>query len=265
MDRINDPSAPNKRFLDEDLLAGIQGTILRALWATGVQEELVGIIEALGFTPNGADNTLVLQAVSIIGQRQQAWRAVGVVNWIVPAGVYRIRARVWGGGGGGGGAINGSSAAIGGSGGGYAEGVFSVTPGTLLAITTGAGGLGGAALGGNGGNGGYSSVGSLISATGGGGSAGASNGIQISGTGAQGSGVGGAINLTGLPGQVGIITGNTSLLLGGGGGAAPFFASLSGSANAGGNTAGLPGCGGGGASAAAAGGAGSAGLIMIEF
>jgi hypothetical protein len=186
-------------------------------------------------------------------------------TFTVPAGVTRIKVRVWGGGGGGGGALNNLCAAIGGSAGGYAEGTFSVTPGATYTVTIGGGGPAGATLGGNGSAGGTTGFGPLLSATGGGGGSGASSGVQTVGTGSLGTGTGGALNLTGLPGEVGFITGNTSLLMGGGGGASPFFAVLTGSVDGAGPSAANPGCGGGGASAAAAGGAGAAGLAIVEW
>jgi len=59
-------------------------------------------------------------------------------TFIVPANITKLRVRVLGAGGGGG---NNKS---GGGGGGYADGVFTVTPGTSYTVTVGVGGAGGA-------------------------------------------------------------------------------------------------------------------------
>lgn len=188
-------------------------------------------------------------------------------SWLCPSGITKAKRRVWGAGGGGGGALNTGCAAIGGSAGGYHEDIITVVPGTTYTVTVGAAGTAGASLGGNGGTGGSSSF-NGVGATGGGGGGGASAGIQTVGTGAVGVGSGGsstALNLSGLPGTVGIVTGNVSLLMGGGGGPAPFFSALTGAVQGGGPAGSQPGAGGGGASAAAAGGAGAAGLVIVEW
>ncbi|CAM5577287.1 hypothetical protein MAUB1S_09712 [Mycolicibacterium aubagnense] len=75
----------------------------------------------------------------------------GTSNWTVPAGVTAIDVELWGAGGGGGYNIyaydnaNRGGAPSGGAGGAYARKRFSVTPGQILPVTVGAGGLGGAA------------------------------------------------------------------------------------------------------------------------
>lgn len=124
-------------------------------------------------------------------------------NFTVPNGVTSIDLEVVGGGGGGN--INGYG---GGGGGGYSSGTFSVTPGTVISVTIGAGG-------GTGGTGGTTMVGSLIQATGG-----ASgtwvNHPNVGGGGAGGVGSGGSINYSGGNGGGGYWT----YFGGGGGGAA---------------------------------------------
>lgn len=96
-------------------------------------------------------------------------------NFVVPAGVTRIHAQVWGGGGGGGGG-GASWPGCGGGAGGYAAGIFTVTPGASIPVTIGAFGVGGAAANSApqnvGSNGGTTSLGTLLSATGGEGSGG---------------------------------------------------------------------------------------------
>ena len=73
----------------------------------------------------------------------------GTVTWTVPAGVSRIRARMWGAGGGGGftSAGTGGDHGGGGGGGGYAEKYFDVVPGSNFTLVVGAGGTGGGPVG----------------------------------------------------------------------------------------------------------------------
>ncbi len=73
--------------------------------------------------------------------------------WTAPAGVTRIRAKVWGSGGGG-------DTSYGGGAGGYGEGVFTVVPGNAYAVVIGQGQTPNV-------DGEASSLGALISATGG--------------------------------------------------------------------------------------------------
>lgn len=141
----------------------------------------------------------------------------GTTNWTVPAGVFKIRARVWGGGGGGGALISVGGAGSGGNGGGYAEGVYDVTPGQVLAITVGAGGVRGTAAGTHGQTGGTSSVGSLLSATGGGGGATGFNGAAGGASATIGTGSGGQINLPGQGAANAYVIGSAYVASAGGG------------------------------------------------
>ncbi len=84
-------------------------------------------------------------------------------EFTVPENCTRIKIRLWGGGGGGASETD-SYVSISGAGGGYAEGFFTVVPGTTLNITVGAAGKAGDSRAEAGGT---SKVGSLISATGG--------------------------------------------------------------------------------------------------
>lgn len=111
----------------------------------------------------------------------------GSFNWVVPAGVSKVHAKVWGGGGSGG-----ASGLFSGGAGGYAEGYFAVSPGQSIQITVGAGGAGVAASFGN--AGGSSSFGAYCSASGG--ARGGGNNA------AGGNGFGGHINLAGAVGTV---------------------------------------------------------------
>jgi hypothetical protein len=72
-------------------------------------------------------------------------------NFVVPAGVYRMRVHIWGGGAGGGGSGDTSDAGQGGAGG-YLDVVLQVSPTDTYVITIGEGGDGGANLN-NGSNG----------------------------------------------------------------------------------------------------------------
>jgi hypothetical protein len=123
----------------------------------------------------------------------QTYTVSGNYTFTVPVGVTSLTVEVVGAGGAGGG--NGGG---GGGGGGYAKGVYTVTPGSTLAVKVGAG-SGGAA-------GGTSSVSSFISATGGGNGTSVSN-PTIGGGGAGGVGSGGTItNFTGGTGGGGYWT-----------------------------------------------------------
>lgn len=72
------------------------------------------------------------------------WEVATNTSWTVPAGVNRIKVKLWGAGGGGG---RGGTTASGGYGGpgGYVEGEIMVTPGQTLDVVVGAGGTGGTA------------------------------------------------------------------------------------------------------------------------
>lgn len=181
-------------------------------------------------------------------------------NWTVPAGVSKVKLRIWGGGGAGGAGFGGAGG--GGAGGGYAEGFYSVPAGESYFVTVGNGGVG------SGTPGGTSSFGSVASATGG--QAGADG---ASGTGGAGGTTGGSGNGTGCQtvGQGGAPAfAAGSLWVGGrGGGAfsgagAEFVVGAS-SATLDGHAATLPGGGGGGGVGSGLGGQGGPGLVLIEW
>lgn len=191
----------------------------------------------------------------------QAFTSSG--TFTVPAGVTKIKVRVWGGGGGGGG-VNGTAQSSGGSGGGYSEGIFAVTPGAVLTVTIGAGGAGGNGTPTNGTSGGTTSVTGCNSATGGGPGSASSSGGQSTTT-SGGSGSGGTINLGGTSGSGSITNG------GGSGGGSPLGAPSSPVGSIGGTGSGGSVPGGAGAGTANigaggfAGGAGGAGMAIIEY
>jgi hypothetical protein len=187
-------------------------------------------------------------------------------NFAVPAGVSSVKVRVFGGGGGGGGnTTNGGGG--GGGGGGYAEGVFAVTPGQVIAVIVGNGGGGGAnnsgtVAGNNGGNAGLSSFGAFLSATGGLGGGGSLSGGQGN-AGSGGTGSGGVVNMTGGWGNAGFS------------GVSPGFGGMGGTAAGGGGGGGAstgmpqvgatPGGGGAGGGGNFAGAAGASGVVIVEY
>ena len=179
----------------------------------------------------------------------------------VPSGISRLKIRLWGGGGGSGSSgATGAGAPGGGGGGGYSEGIFSVTAGSAITVTVGAGGIAPSAPGGAGGTGGTSSFGSYLSATGGIGGAGNATGSA----GGGGSGTGGSLNLTGSQASTG---NNGTSALGGSGGGAPFGASGTGGATGISTGGQVPGGGAGaaGSTVSGQGYAGGAGLVIVEW
>ena len=65
-------------------------------------------------------------------------------SFTVPAGILKLKVRLWGAGGGGGASFSTTQgASAGGGGGGYSEGILSVTPGTVITATVSAAGAGG--------------------------------------------------------------------------------------------------------------------------
>jgi hypothetical protein len=182
-------------------------------------------------------------------------------SFAVPDGTAQVRVRLVGGGGGG----SPSSATQAGSGGGaagYAEGIYSVTPGQVIAVTVGAGGSGQAASSGIGGAWGLaSSFGSYCSATGGNGG---TLGSNVSPGGDGGIGSGGQINIEGGIGSDAMPAGNGwggcggASYFGGGGRAATVASSV--------QTGHAPGSGGGGGYLVpCASGAGGNGLVIVEY
>ncbi len=138
-------------------------------------------------------------------------------TFTVPANTTKVRVRVWGAGGGGG-STNAVGASGGGGGaGGYAEGIYSVTPGQSIAVTIGAGGAAAATNSSNDGSpGGSSSFGSYCSATGGQGGHSYSTGAT-GGTGGTGSG-GTIVNAQGAYGGSGVYYLNSTAGVAGAGG-----------------------------------------------
>lgn len=219
--------------------------------------------------PNsGGAGWLLITGTVTTGASGVQFNTPGTSNWTCPAGVVRVRARVWGAGGGGGGGFANAGvggAGAGGSGGGYSEGYFNVVPGTVYVVTVGAGGAGGTSPL-NGTAGGTSSFSSFISATGGAGGAGGNN-TGSPPTGSPGTGTGGYINVAGNFGAGGgALLGTSTYIAGGGGGA--YASSNSYAVN---NTSPgvFPGGAGGGGAVTGNGGVnggnGSSGFVVLEW
>lgn len=246
-----------------------------------IQEEISAPIEAAGLTLQKASRNQLLEAIRTLirtNKRQVRYTASG--SFTVPDGVTTLYVSGCGGGGGGGGSQTSINATVAGSGGGSSGGfvikaAITVTPGTVLPVTIGQGGLGGSAGGGAGNNGGATVLGStsLVNLVGGGGGAvGQSNTTSASG-GAPGSVSGSAPGGWGGDSQAGEGGG----AYGGMGGACPFGsagAPVRGNSSpiAGQNAVGY-GAGGGGAGGAnvngahtgAKGGDGANGILVIEW
>lgn len=183
-------------------------------------------------------------------------------DWSRPAGLKKVRVRVWGGGGGGA-DVNGA----GGGGGGYAEKwIDAGSLGSTETVTVGAGGSAGTGAG-TGGTGGTSSFGAHCSATGGAGGNPVNAATGGAAGGAGGAGSGGDVNMTGQGGCVATASsgewgegavGGAAAGGGGGGGRGVTGGTT-------GQTGGFPGGGGGGSSTdTAGGGVGGAGLVIVE-
>jgi len=190
-----------------------------------VGSDLIDGLTAVALAPN--------QRVTLVSDGASAWRYVtptvpgaayynapGTYSFVVPAGVFFVRSRLWGGGGGGGSAGGTAAAACGGQGGAYSERLCSVIPNQSISVTVGAGGTAGAGGGGNGGPGGTTSFGSFHSAQGGAGGPGTSAGTANFGSAPVNNGVGGDINLGAQGPSGGYVLGTT--YLGSAGTGAPF-------------------------------------------
>ena len=236
------------------------GAELSAGATVPVEEGTVNADTLWMLTNNGTvtiGTTALVFALKTVPTGEQVFTSSG--TFTVPAGITRIRVRCWGGGGAGGSSGVGGNVGGGGGGGSYAEGFYTVVPGTQYSVTVGVGGTGVSGAGGN--NGLTSSFGALCSATGGSGGPWGDSGTTAGGSGGVGSG-GTSISISG--GQGG---GNIALTIGlkcmGGGAFGTPMASLSGTGSAGLVPAG-GGCGASGGSNLA-GGAGGNGKVIVSW
>ncbi|WP_460077067.1 phage tail protein [Pseudomonas sp. H2_C01] len=161
------------------------------------------------------------------------FKAAGVYQWTVPANVWKVFVEVRGGGGSGAFGVL-ETGAGGGGAGGFSTRLVSVTPGSVITVTVGAGGAYVTTANTVGNPGGTSSFGSHCSATGG-------SGGSISGGAGAGYGSGGDFNGTLGPGNPPVRNAlGTGANGGAGGGGESIFAAVDTSALT------LPGMGGGG-------------------
>lgn len=161
-----------------------------------IQEEIANAIELSGIVLDGTDRTQLFQAIQAGGGLSTGGTLLlASGNFVVPAGVTKLKITVCGGGGGGAGSSGNGGAPFGGragtgaggGAGGVAVKVVTVTPAQVIPFTIGAGGAPGtgSALGvGNGGSpGGFST---MLGVTGSGADGGAA--VLSGGSGATGSG-----------------------------------------------------------------------------
>ncbi|HEY0183256.1 MAG TPA: hypothetical protein VGC09_10660 [Rhodopila sp.] len=184
-------------------------------------------------------------------------------NFQVPAGITQVEVEIWGAGSGSYASVPGLPSG-GGSGGGYARKlVTGLTPGQVIPVTIGAGGIAGTTGGASAGPGGTSTFGQYVSATGGSLNYLASSGAPQNGATPPGIGVGGDVSFAGSAGQAGILN------QGGLGGASP----IGGGQNSGsfGNVGNFPGGGAAGAGTGANGNTayngatGGNGLVVVRW
>lgn len=286
MKRISTPTrvidkfgAGKDGFTNGDAVAGIPATDLEDTWFDHVQEEVAGVIEAMGIALDPSNRGQLQEALAgrLIGV--QRFTASG--TYTPTTGTRTVVVEVLGGGGGGGGCQTNSgtttSGGQGGAGGAYGMGRY--TSGfDGVAVTIGAGGTAG--IGGvsptQGGTGGTSSFGALLSAPGGAAGKGGSSATPPSlgqSTTAPGSGPTGA-NLVGMAGRPGtsallLHTANDTGSMSGAGGDSPYGSGANGVSSQGPGVAGIGfGSGGSGGRAAGSGsgqngGPGSTGLVIV--
>jgi hypothetical protein len=215
-------------------------------------------------TASTADILIAPTTFTALGSQDKIEIFNSSTTWTVPPGVTSIVVEGWGGGGGGGGsgAFFGTGRGGGGGGGAYSKATISVSPGQILNIIVGSGGIGGNnAIGENGGGSRVVRGGTeLISANGGiGGQRGSALFNTVNGTGGNGGSGAGS-----TPGGNG---GNGTSNFGGSGGGSGGGNGGSAQSSGNGNNGNSPGGGGGGSVSSGVtsnqGGAGGPGKIII--
>jgi hypothetical protein len=208
------PLAPGAPGYFENAPGAGPGTVVSGDWLNAVQEEIIAVITAGGGVLDKANRAQLVAAIqTLVGFRNVlTLSAAGLTNWVVPAGITRVFAQLWGPGGGcdlgaGSPTFIGSD---GGGGGGYSAKLCTVVPGATIPLTVGAKGVAGSP----GTSGGTTSFGSVFSATGGG------RGVYNGAVGGNpGNGVGGDINVAG--GRGGRVQNLPSHVIGATGGGSP--------------------------------------------
>lgn len=200
-------------FTDGNPSESLAATIVTDDWLNGVQEEIIGVIEAAGLTPSIANNAQLLAAIQVLPPGRllniQIFTASG--TYTPTPGTNAIDVEVQGAGGAAGGspatASGQSSAGGGGGSGAWAWGRF-LSGFSGAAVTVGIGGAG--VSGSSGGNGTASSFGALCAANGGfGGSvagpvSSTTTFVATGGTGGA-AGTSGAINVAGNAGAPSLV------------------------------------------------------------
>ncbi|WP_233609250.1 hypothetical protein [Citrobacter sp. FDAARGOS_156] len=173
--QVETSATADGKYTDGSVAGGIAATRLRAAAFNAIQEELANIVESAGMTLSPDDMTQVLaalkkqflsrthpfadikadgaaaiaEALSNLGLHETGFATLTTSgNFTVPAGVTELCISAVAGGGGGGSGGGGDSSFFGGGGGsgGAGESIvkmkFAVTPGTVINITIGSGGIG---------------------------------------------------------------------------------------------------------------------------
>lgn len=93
MDRVDHPTAgPGQTFVEEDVGSGTPATVVPAIWLTGVQEELLTVIERAGLVPDAGTNTQLADALTLRGRnalvngdfaiwQRQPSKSTGTLDW----------------------------------------------------------------------------------------------------------------------------------------------------------------------------------------
>ncbi|SUX80812.1 phage tail fiber protein [Citrobacter youngae] len=173
--QVETSATADGKYTDGSVAGGIAATRLRAAAFNAIQEELANIVESAGMTLSPDDMTQVLaalkkqflsrthpfadikadgaaaiaEALSNLGLHETGFATLTTSgSFTVPAGVTELCISAVAGGGGGGSGGGGDSSFFGGGGGsgGAGESIvkrkFAVTPGTVINITIGSGGVG---------------------------------------------------------------------------------------------------------------------------
>ncbi|WP_426205478.1 hypothetical protein [Pseudomonas sp. TWP3-1] len=72
----------NGKFVNEDVVGGLPGSLIPATWGNGVTDELLNVVKSVGLAPSEADATQLLQAIKKLSQAGEDKHAadVGAAN-----------------------------------------------------------------------------------------------------------------------------------------------------------------------------------------
>ena len=68
----------NGKFVNEDAVAGLPGSLIPATWGNGVTDELLNVVRSAGLEPNETDATQLLQALKKISQAGEDKHAIDI-------------------------------------------------------------------------------------------------------------------------------------------------------------------------------------------